>query len=177
LHSLRQQETALELPRRNAAMQELAGLIISLAATNGELVLFHQNIELVARKACNCKRDAQALWYIAILWQSLDVVRRIAFSRVLRNAVKRPLDCIETEHERMGEAVLAGHAATLMAKRLMSLVTGYMAKSFQRPFVGYVQRPQMQHVAQSIWSVGYGEVSMRRKGQLAIRRSCISAAR
>ena len=100
LNAVSQQEAPLKLPRRDAAMQEFPGRIVLLAATDHELVVFAQDIELVEGKARNRDRDQEALAAV-VLDGSFDVVGRIAVGS-LGDAVEQTLDLVEAEQERTG---------------------------------------------------------------------------
>src|SRR5580700_8308272 len=59
IHAVSEHEGALELPRGDAAMQVLPGLVVLLASADDELVFLSGYIELVAGKSRHRERDAQ----------------------------------------------------------------------------------------------------------------------
>ena len=63
LHSVREHEGALELARRDAAVEILPGLVVLLPSANDELALLDRDVELIAREAGDRQRDAQAFGY------------------------------------------------------------------------------------------------------------------
>src|SRR5215467_10140430 len=102
LHSVGEHEGALELARRNAAMEILAGLVVLLAPANDKLAFLQRHVELIARETGNRQRDAQALRLAVLPGDPFDVVGRVAV-RSLGNAVERTLDFIEAKKERAGQ--------------------------------------------------------------------------
>src|SRR5580698_1794013 len=100
-HPLRQHESALEVPRGDAAMDVLPGLVVLLAAPDHELVFLNGYIELVAGKPRHRQRDAQALGLAAAAIATLDVVGRITVG-AFDDAVERTLDFVEPKQERTG---------------------------------------------------------------------------
>ena len=78
LHSVRQHEGALELARRDAAVEILPGLVVLLPPADEELVLLDRHVELVAGEARDRQGDAQALWPAVLAGDPLDIVGRIA---------------------------------------------------------------------------------------------------
>src|SRR5215831_11647577 len=102
LHSVGEHEGALELARRNAAMEILAGLVVLLAPANDKLAFLQRHVELIARETGNRQRDAQALRLAVLPGDPFDVVGRVAV-RSLGNAVERTLDFIEAKKKRAGQ--------------------------------------------------------------------------
>ena len=78
---------------------ERGRLVVLLTAPDEELVLVQAHVELLKGEAGDRKRDPHAFGVLVVLWQSRDVVGRIAVSR-LRHAVERSLDLIEADKER-----------------------------------------------------------------------------
>src|SRR6185437_7203760 len=77
--------------------------LVGLLATHRELVLDQFDHQLLDREACNGQRDAQA-----VLADFLDIVRRVAFG-VLRQAIERALELVETQQQRRIEHRHATH--------------------------------------------------------------------
>ena len=98
-HSVREHEGALELARRDAAVEILPGLVVLLTSANDELAFLDRDVELIAGEAGDRQRDAQALGLSVLAGNPLDVVRRIAVC-ALGNAIERTLDLVEPEQER-----------------------------------------------------------------------------
>src|SRR6266704_2813408 len=90
--AFRQHEGALELPRRDAAMEIDAILVVDLLAAHDELVVLDLHGEVAHREAGNRQGDAEL-----VLARLLDIVGRVAVSRNLADAVERPLEMIEAE--------------------------------------------------------------------------------
>src|SRR5947209_5121457 len=99
LHSVREHEGALELARRDAAVEILAALVLLLPPANDKLAFLQRHVELIARETGNRQRDAQALRLAIIPGDPFDVVGRVAV-RSLGNAVERTLDLIEPKQKR-----------------------------------------------------------------------------
>ena len=59
LHAVRQHEGALELARRDAAVEILPGLLVLLPTADDELAFLDGDVELVAGEPRNRQRDAQ----------------------------------------------------------------------------------------------------------------------
>ena len=89
-----QDETALELPGGDAAVQEhpvgFLGAIV-LAALDDQLVVGQLHAEVVVGKAGHGQRDPQA-----ILADLLDVVGRVPLGRHLRDAVQGPFETAQS---------------------------------------------------------------------------------
>src|SRR5215510_4821063 len=102
LHSVREHEGALELARRDAAVEILTSLVVLLPPANDKLAFLQRHVELIAREPGNRQRDAQALRLAVLPGDPFDVVGRVAV-RSLGNAVERTLDLIEPKQERAGQ--------------------------------------------------------------------------
>src|SRR5262245_47379986 len=101
LHSIRQDEGALELACGDAAMEILVLLLLLLPPANDELALLDRHVELIAGKPRDGERNSQALGLAVLAGNPLDIVGRIAV-RGLGDAVERTLDLVESEQERAG---------------------------------------------------------------------------
>ena len=101
LHTFRQHEGALELTRRDASVEVLAGPVIVLASADLELIFLNRHVELIARETGDRERDTQAFGEAVFGRNPLDVVGRISV-RTLGDAVEHALDLIEAEEERTG---------------------------------------------------------------------------
>src|ERR1700753_1432242 len=77
MHSLREHEGALEVARRDPAMDVLPGFVVLLPATDDELIFLNRHIELVSGETGDRKRDPQAFWLPVAAFAALDVVGRI----------------------------------------------------------------------------------------------------
>src|SRR6202045_2357158 len=108
VHAVCKHESALELPRGDAAMQGLPGLVVLLASADDELVFLDAHVELVAGEAGYRERDAKTLGIIARPGEPLDVVGRITVGP-LGDAVERSLDLVESEQEWTGKRRNSGH--------------------------------------------------------------------
>src|SRR5262249_41184941 len=98
LHSVREHESALELARRDAAVEVLPGLVVLLAPTDEELVLLDRHVELVAIEARHRERDSQPLRPAVSTRNPLDIVGRVSVGR-LGDPIERTLDLVEAEQE------------------------------------------------------------------------------
>src|SRR5262245_26010640 len=65
----------LELPRGDAAMEKVAGLLFVLLAANGKLAVLGADLELIGSEACDRERDAQGF---RLSLQEFDIVGRVA---------------------------------------------------------------------------------------------------
>src|SRR5471032_557990 len=101
LHPLRQHEGALEVARRDAAVDVLPGLVVLLAAADDELVFLNGYIELVAGEAGYRQRDPQPFRLAVVTVAALDVVGRITVG-AFDDAIERTLDFVESQQERTG---------------------------------------------------------------------------
>src|SRR5262245_14439083 len=102
LHSVREHEGALELARRDAAVEVLPGLVVLLPAANDELAFLDRDVELVAVEARDRQRDAQPFRLAVLAGNPLDIVGRIPVRR-LRDPIERTLDLVEAEQEGTGQ--------------------------------------------------------------------------
>src|SRR4029078_3168719 len=107
-HPLGEHETALKLPRCNAAMHIVARLVIVLASADDQLAFLHSHVELFACEPRDRKRDAQPLGLLVLAGNALDVIGRVAFGR-LRHAVESTFDLVEPEQKRTGQRRYPGH--------------------------------------------------------------------
>ena len=99
LDALGEHEAALELTRRDAAVEEHPlGLVAGDAPGDGELVGFERHREVRLGKPGDREGDAQA-----VLGHLFDVVRGIAFRRGLGYPVEHPLEVVEPEQQRAVE--------------------------------------------------------------------------
>src|SRR5262249_39111438 len=98
LDTVRQHESALELTRRDPAVEVLPGLLVALTTADRELVFLDGDVELVAGEARNRQRDAQPLWPAVFSGDPLDIIGRITVGG-LGDPVERPLDLVEAEKE------------------------------------------------------------------------------
>src|SRR5919201_3246206 len=99
LHAVGQHESPLELPRCDAAVEKLPGLVVLLPPANDELAFLDAHVELVPRKTGHRQGDPEPLGVAAFARQPLDVVGRIAVGS-LGDAVERSLDLVETKQKR-----------------------------------------------------------------------------
>src|SRR3978361_724949 len=74
LHSVREHKGALELARRNAAVEIVSGLVVLLTAADDELAFLDRHVELIARESGYRQRDAQAFRTRIVASDPLDVV-------------------------------------------------------------------------------------------------------
>src|SRR5690349_11477750 len=102
LHAFREHEGALEVARRNAAMDVLPGLIVLLTAPDHELVFLNGYIELVTGKSRHRQRDPQPLGLAVRPFTPLDIVGRVTVG-AFDDAVEHALDLVESQQERTGE--------------------------------------------------------------------------
>ena len=82
-------------------MQKLAILVVALAPPDRQLVFFQRDLELLPSKARDGQRDAQAIGLVLRPGHPLDIVGRVTLARALGDAIKRTLDIVEAEQERM----------------------------------------------------------------------------
>ena len=68
-------EGALELTRRDAAVEILPALVVLLPSADQQLTFLDADVELIAGEAGDGKRDAQPLRVLSIARQPFDVVR------------------------------------------------------------------------------------------------------
>src|SRR5262245_29610824 len=101
LHSVREHEGALELARRDAAVEILTCLVVLLPPANDQLVFLQRHVELIARETSNRQRDAQAFRLPVVAGDPFDVVGRISV-RALGHAVERTLDLVKPEQKWTG---------------------------------------------------------------------------
>src|SRR5262249_18998615 len=95
LDAVGQDETALELPRGDAAVQEHAAGLVALLAAGHQLVVLDLNRQILARETGDRQRDAEAA--LAAL---LDIVGRVALAS-LADAIERAFELLEAQQERM----------------------------------------------------------------------------
>src|SRR5215469_15037027 len=95
LDALRQHEGALELPRGDAAMEVDALALLLLLAAHDELVVLDDETQVIEREARD--REGQAQRILAGL---LDVVRWIAVTLRLGDAIEHALEMIEAQKQR-----------------------------------------------------------------------------
>src|ERR1043166_1095508 len=110
VHAVCKHEGALELPRGDAAMQVLPGLVVLLASADDELVFLDTHVELVAGEAGHRERDTKTLGIFGVAGEPLDVVGRITVG-TLGVAVEHALDLVKSEQERTGKRRNSGHSA------------------------------------------------------------------
>src|SRR5215472_11732147 len=108
IHAVCEHESALELPRGDAAMQVLPSLVVLLASADDELVFLDAHVELFAGEAGYRERDAKALGILGVAGDALDVVGRITVGP-LGDAIERSLDLVKSEQERTGKRRNSGH--------------------------------------------------------------------
>ena len=94
LDALGQDEAALELARRDAAVEIGAVRVVRLLAVDHQLVVLDADLESGGGEAGHRQGDAQA----AVV-DLLDVVGRIAVGRGLRHALDHALEMIETKKQ------------------------------------------------------------------------------
>lgn len=98
LDPLGKDEGALELPRRDAAMEEDPALrIVPLAAADDELIVLLRDLQVVHGEAGHGQRNAQP-----VLGRLLDIVGRVTVG-VLGNPVEHLLEVVEAKEERRTE--------------------------------------------------------------------------
>ena len=78
-------KSALKLARCYAAVQILPIGIVSLLPANGQLIVFQDNLELIARETSNGQGDAEAFARPILLRDALNVVGGIAVGRGFRH--------------------------------------------------------------------------------------------
>ena len=100
LHSLRQEECALELPGGDSAMQEYPLLVLLLPPSNEQLPLLERDLQLILGEAGDGERDPEPLRRAVGLGQALYVVRRIAVGSAPGNPVEGSLDIVEAQKKR-----------------------------------------------------------------------------
>jgi hypothetical protein len=98
LHPVGQDEAALELPRRDPAMQEHAlPVILGLLAAHDKLLVLHGDRRGHPRpKTGHGQRDA-----VRVLAPLFDIVGRVAFVPGLRGPFHEALQLIESQEERV----------------------------------------------------------------------------
>jgi hypothetical protein len=101
VHPLCQHESALKVPRGDAAMDVLPSLVLLLATPDHKLVFLNGYIELVAGKSRHRQRDPQPFGLAIGAIAPLDIVRRIAVG-AFDDAIERSLDFVESQKERTG---------------------------------------------------------------------------
>jgi hypothetical protein len=101
LHPLGQHEGALEVARRDAAMDVLPGLVVLLATPDHKLVFLNGDIELVAGKTRHRQRDTQPFGLAVVTVTPLDIVGRITVG-AFNDAIKRTLDFVKSQQKRTG---------------------------------------------------------------------------
>src|SRR3954467_238380 len=116
-HSVREHEGALELTRRDAAVEILPGLFLLLPAADEELVFLDRDIELITGEPGDRQRDAQAFRPAVLTGDPLDIVRRVSV-RGLCDTIARTPVLVEPGQERTGQRrhsrhVQSPHEATL----------------------------------------------------------------
>src|ERR1043166_8490976 len=102
LHPFREHEGALELARRDAAVEILSFLLVLLAPANDELTFLQRDVELIARETGDRQRDPQAFGLPVLAGDPFDVVGRVAV-RSLGDAVERTLDLVEPKKKGTGQ--------------------------------------------------------------------------
>src|SRR6516225_2056236 len=102
LHPLRKHKGALEVARRNAAMDVLPGLVVLLTAPDHELVFLNGYIKLIAGKSRHRQRDAQPLGLAVGTVAPLDIVGRVTVGP-FHDPIEHALDLVEAQKERTGE--------------------------------------------------------------------------
>jgi hypothetical protein len=105
------------LARGDAAVQEVAGLVVLLSPADDELAFLDGHVELIAGEPGDRQRDPQALGQAVATGNPLDVVGRIAVGG-LGDAVERTLDLVESEQEWAGQRRNSGHGLKALLKRL-----------------------------------------------------------
>src|SRR5579859_501586 len=107
LDALGQHEGALELARRDAAMEKDALALVLLLAAHDELVVLDGEAQILQRETRECQRQTQRI-FAGLLY----VVRRIAVGLGLRHAVEHALEMIEPQQQRRIEDSQPGHRAS-----------------------------------------------------------------
>ena len=114
LDPLGQHEGALELARRDAAVQEVAALAVVLVApANHQLVVLLRDLQVVHAEARDGERDAEP-GFAGLL----DVVGRVAVG-VLGDPFEHLLEMIEAEEQGRAEHGLPGHQASSFRSEAM----------------------------------------------------------
>ena len=73
--------------------------VVLLTAANGQLALFHRDVELVPGKSRDRQRDPQPVGPAVLAGNPLDIVGRIAVGG-LADPIEYPLELVEAEQER-----------------------------------------------------------------------------
>src|SRR5262249_48693061 len=94
LDAFGQHEGALELARRDAAVQIHALRIVGLLAADDELVVFDRDAEVTHGEAGDRQRDAQR-----VLAELLDIIGRVSVARNLADPIERPLEMVEPQEQ------------------------------------------------------------------------------
>ncbi len=79
---------------------EVFSLLVVLGFTaDGQLVVLDGNIEVISRKSCNSQRYSKRLSVSVSGGDAFDIIRRVAVSRTLSDAVNEPFDLLEAEKQ------------------------------------------------------------------------------
>jgi hypothetical protein len=92
LNVVGQVELPLEVPGRDAAIQELALGFLGLAAFDGDDVLLCSDRDFIGRESRNCQRDL-----VTVLREAFDVVGRVAFIGAALGGLGEVEKTIETD--------------------------------------------------------------------------------
>jgi hypothetical protein len=81
----------------------LAAVIVTLAASDHQLVVFKGQIKLIGAKPGDGQRDAQPFCFAILNRYLLDIVGRIPVRRTFGDTFKNTFDLIEPDKERRGK--------------------------------------------------------------------------
>src|SRR5258707_136168 len=112
LDPLGEHERALELARRDAAMEIDALAVIGLLAADDELVVLDRDRQIGHREAGDRERDAQLVFA-----ELLDVVGWIPVTGDLVDPVERPLEMLEAQQQRRVEQRQSRHRPSPRTER------------------------------------------------------------
>ena len=105
---LGQHEIALELARRNPAMQINPVGIVGLPATDEELVIFEFDRKIGFRESCDSERDTQAA-----RTDLFDIIGWVALRGHLRDPVERLFEALESQQKGTIEYRHTWHGAVI----------------------------------------------------------------
>src|SRR6516225_950460 len=150
LHPLCQHKGALEVARRNAAMDVLPSLLLLLTAPDHELVFLNGYIELIAGKSRHRQRDAQPLGLAVGTVAPLDIVGRVTVGP-FHDSIEHTLNFVEAQKERTGERRNTRHSLQSPLEATLTFQGpcgtpcreyGHVRPSVQAPMEPLASRPE-----------------------------------
>src|SRR5262249_60779424 len=109
-----------ELTGGDAAMNEVARLVVLLPAADGELVVLQRDVQLIALEARYRQNDAQAfggVWRRTVGRNALDIVGGIPVAAALADAVDQAFHILKAQQQRARQQRNSRHQQSPQVKR------------------------------------------------------------